>query len=151
MNQIRSAELNKLTQNGLEVTSRMMELQPPTTHRATNLHTQYQPRLPTAPSNLAFITTTDGQGIHSLSGQLFQHLPLSLSRTSPSHPTSICPPSASNHCPLSCSYLPSQRVEGTAGAALPSPPCAAQNSTALHCTAPHRIAMQWEWDAQWVI
>ena len=29
MNQIRSSELNKLTQNWLEVTSRMMELQPP--------------------------------------------------------------------------------------------------------------------------
>jgi len=60
---------------GLEGAPRITQLQPPTTHRATNLHTQYQPRLPTAPSNLAFNTSTDGQGIHSLSGQLFQHLP----------------------------------------------------------------------------
>ena len=57
---------------GLEGTPRITQLQPPTTHRATNLHTQYQPRLPTAPSNPAFNIFTDGWGIHSLSGQLFR-------------------------------------------------------------------------------
>ena len=41
--------------------------------RATNLPI-YQPRLPRAPSNLALNTSRDGWGIHSLSGQLFQHL-----------------------------------------------------------------------------
>ena len=63
-----------------------MKLQPSTTHRATNLHTQYQPRLPTAPSNLVFNTSTDGQGIHSLSGQLFQHLPTLSANNFPLHP-----------------------------------------------------------------
>ena len=33
-----------------------------------------QVRLPRAPSNLALNTSRDGRGIHSLSGQLFQHL-----------------------------------------------------------------------------
>jgi len=50
-----------------------MKLQPPTPHRATNLPIAYQPRLPRAPSKLAFNTSRDGRGIHSLSGQLFQH------------------------------------------------------------------------------
>ena len=59
---------------GLEGTSRTMELQPPTTHRATNLPISDQPRLPRAPSNLALNTSRDGRGIHSLSGQLFQPL-----------------------------------------------------------------------------
>ena len=62
---------------GLEGTSRTMKLQPPTTGRATNLPFSYQPRLPGAPSNLAFNTSTDGRGIHSLSGQLFSTSPLS--------------------------------------------------------------------------
>ena len=59
---------------GLEGTSRIMKLQPPATGRATNLHISYQPRLPRAPSNLALNTSRNGWGIHSLSGQLFQHL-----------------------------------------------------------------------------
>ena len=59
---------------GLEGTPRITKLQPPTTHRATNLHISYQPRLPGTPSNLALNTSKDGRGIHSLSGQLFQHL-----------------------------------------------------------------------------
>jgi len=49
-----------------------MKLQPPATGRAANFHISDQPRLPRAPSNLAFNTSTDGWGIHSLSGQLFQ-------------------------------------------------------------------------------
>ena len=47
---------------------------PPATGRATNLLISYQPRLPRAPSNLALNTSRDGWGIHSLSGQLLQHL-----------------------------------------------------------------------------
>jgi len=47
---------------------------PPTPCRATNLHVSYQPRLPRATSNLALNTSTYGRGIHSLSGQLIQHL-----------------------------------------------------------------------------
>jgi len=46
----------------------------PAAGRATNLHISYQPRLPKATSNLALNTSRDGWGIHSLSGQLFQHL-----------------------------------------------------------------------------
>ena len=46
----------------------------PAAGRPTNLHISDQPRLPRAPSNLAFNTSTDGRGIHSFSGQLFQHL-----------------------------------------------------------------------------
>ena len=46
----------------------------PATGRATNLHIQCQTRLPRAPSNLALNTSRDGRGIHSPSGQLFQHL-----------------------------------------------------------------------------
>ena len=62
---------------GLEGTSRITKLQPPTTGRATNLPISDQPRLPRAPSNLAFNTSRDGRGIHSLSGQLFSTSPLS--------------------------------------------------------------------------
>jgi len=51
-----------------------VKFQPPTTCRATNLHSSYQPRLPGATSNLTLNTSTYGRGIHSLSGQLFQHL-----------------------------------------------------------------------------
>ena len=54
--------------------SRIPNLQPPATCRATNLHISYQTRLPRAPSNLALNTSRDGWGIYSLSGQLFQHL-----------------------------------------------------------------------------
>ena len=73
---------------GLEGTSRIMKLQtplPPTTGRATNLHISDQPRLPRAPSNLAFNTSKmrDGQGIHSLSGQLFQHLTTLIAKNFP--------------------------------------------------------------------
>ena len=82
----------------------------PPTGRATNLHIAYQPRLPRAPSNLALNTSRDGQGTHSLSGQLFSTSPLSEERTSPWHPTSIFPPSTSNHFSLSCHYLPFQKV-----------------------------------------
>ena len=59
---------------GLEGTSRVMKLQIPTAGRDTNFHIQCQPRLSRAPSNLALNTSRDGRGIHSLSGQLFQHL-----------------------------------------------------------------------------
>ena len=37
----------------------------PTTHRATNLHISDQPRLPRAPSNLAFNTFREGDVILS--------------------------------------------------------------------------------------
>jgi len=59
---------------GLEGTSRIMKLQPPHHRQGHQLHISDQPRLPRAPSNLALNTSRDGQGIHSLSGQLFQHL-----------------------------------------------------------------------------
>ena len=59
---------------GLEGTSRIMNLQPPATGRATSFHISCQPRLPRASSSLALNTSRDGRGIHSLSGQPFQHL-----------------------------------------------------------------------------
>ena len=46
----------------------------PATGRATNLPITDYTRLPRAPSNLALNTSRDEWGIHSLSGQLFQHL-----------------------------------------------------------------------------
>ena len=69
---------------GLEGTLRIIKFQPPTTPpntgKAISLHISYQPRLPRAPSNLALNTTRDGRGIHSLSGQLLQHLTTPLVR-----------------------------------------------------------------------
>ena len=62
---------------------KVIRFQPPATGRATNLPISYQPRLPRAPSNLAFNTSTDGRGIHSLSGQLFQHLPTLIANNFP--------------------------------------------------------------------
>jgi len=68
---------------GLEGTSRLTQLQPPTTGRATNLHISYQPRLPRAPSNPALNTSRDGWGIHSLCGQLFQPLTTLIAKNFP--------------------------------------------------------------------
>jgi len=55
----------------------------PATGRATNFHISYQPRLPRAPSNLALNTSRDGWGIHSFSGQLFQHLTILIGKNFP--------------------------------------------------------------------
>ena len=58
---------------GLEGTPRIITFHFPAAGGATNLHIWHSPRLPRAPSNLV-IEHLQGWGIHSLSGQLFQHL-----------------------------------------------------------------------------